>query len=354
MAKYLPDNPILSGLLFLLITGGIIYLFRQVFFVIFIIFGGILFAIFLSALVDLVQRVTRLSRTWSLAFIVFVVIISIGAGGWLTGSALGTQINRLIHRFPEAQRIIESWLSQFGWGQKLLSSLPTPQDFLPLGTGLLGNITGFFTTTVGFFAGTILIFFLGVYLAYEPETYLNGFLTLIPSTKRDRVREVMILIGQALRWWLIGRAVAMAAVGVLTIPLLWIIGIPLAPTLGLIVGVLTFIPFIGPTLAAVPAILVALVEGPYMVLYVIIIYVGVQQVENDILTPLIQKRAVFLPPAVLLSTEILIGILFGFMGILFASPIVIVAVVLIQTLYVQDVLGEQVQILGAHDSKENS
>ena len=144
----------------------------------------------------------------------------------------------------------------------------------------------------------------------------------------------------------------MTAVGVMTVFALWIIGLPLATTLGLIVGLLTFIPFIGPTLASVPALLVALLEGPYMVLWVVIIYVLIQQIENQIFTPLIQKRAVFLPPAVLLSAQLLIGILFGFMGVLFASPLCIIVVILVQTLYVQDVLGEPVKVLGAHDTRE--
>lgn len=352
MSNLLSRNPVLSGMLFLLIFGGILYLFRQVFLVLFIIFAGILFAIFLSALSDLVQRVTRLPRGWSLALTIFILVLLTAGGSWLMGSALGTQITRLINRLPEALKVIEDFLSQYGWGKELLSLLPSSQDLLPLGKGLLGNITGFFTTTFGVLAGFVLVFFLGIYLAAEPKPYIDGFLSLFPSERRNRMREILQLLGQALRWWLIGRALAMTAVGVMTVFALWIIGLPLATTLGLIVGLLTFIPFIGPTLASVPALLVALLEGPYMVLWVVIIYVLIQQIENQIFTPLIQKRAVFLPPAVLLSAQLLIGILFGFMGVLFASPLCIIVVILVQTLYVQDVLGEPVKILGAHDARE--
>ncbi|MFW6006303.1 MAG: AI-2E family transporter [Candidatus Bipolaricaulota bacterium] len=336
MTNYLSKNPIFSGILILLMAGGILYLFRQVIFVLFIIFGGILFAIFLTTLKDFVRRKTKLPRGWSLALTTLVLIVSLIAFIWLMSSTLGTQVTRLVNRLPEAMKIIESYLTKYGWGRDLLSLLPSPQDLVPLGKGLLGNITGFFTTAVGAIAGVVLVFFLGIYFAIEPELYLNGFLSLFPSERRDRIREILTLIGEALRWWLIGRAVAMSAVGVLTVLGLWIIGLPLAPTLGLIAGLLTFIPFIGPTLAAIPAMLIALIEGPYMVLYVGIIYVLLQQIENQILTPLIQKRAIFIPPAVLLSAQLFIGVLFGFMGVLMATPLAIVIIILVQTLYVQD------------------
>ncbi len=352
MSNRLTENPLISGALILLVAGGILYLFRHVFLVLFIIFGGILFAIFLTALAESVERLTGLSRGWALTLTIFLLVLASGACGWLTGSALGTQITRLVNRLPEAMKIIESYLSQYSWGRELLGLLPAPQDLLPLGKGLLGNITGFFTTTIGVIASLVLVFFLGIYLSVEPDIYLNGLLSLFPAERRARIREILLLTGQALRWWLIGRAVAMAIVGLLTIFSLWIIGLPLAPALGLIAGLLTFIPFIGPTLAAVPAMMIALIEGPYMVFYVVIIYVMLQQVENQIFTPLIQKRAVFLPPAVLLSAQLLIGVLFGFMGVLFASPLCIVFVVLVQTLYIQDVLDEPVKVLGAHNSDE--
>jgi len=344
------DSSVFRWLAILLMAGGILYLFRHVFFVLFILFGGILFAIFLTAIADFIKRTTGLPRQWALALTVIVLFFSSAGCGWLTGSAFGLQISKLIRRLPEAIGIIESYLSNYAWGQNLLSFLPAPEELLPLGKGLLGNITGFFTTTVGVVAGLLFVFVIGVYLSIEPDVYLGGLLRLFPSGRRDRIREILVFIGRALRWWLIGRAVAMAAVGLLTVLLLWLIGLSLAPALGLIAGLLTFIPFIGPVLAAVPAILVALVEGPYMVLYVVLIYVLLQQLENQILTPIIQKRAVFLPPAVLLIAQLLIGVLFGYMGVLLASPLAIVFVILIQTLYVEDSLGETVKILGAHDS----
>lgn len=353
-SNFITDSTLFRWLVFPLMAGGILYLFRQVFFVLFILFGGILLAIFLSAIAEFIQNITGLPRKWALTVtITTLFFFSIGCG-WLTGSAFGRQLTKLISRLPEATKIINSYLSEYSWGRNLLSVLPSPKELLPLGKGLLGNITGFFTTTVGVIAGLLFVFVIGIYLSAEPKVYLGGFLRLFSSRRRGRVREIMVFIGRALRWWLIGRAIAMATVGFLTVLLLWLIGLHLAPVLGLIAGLLTFIPFIGPILAAIPAILVALTEGPYMVLFVVLIYVLLQQLENHVLTPLIQERAVFLPPAVLLIAQLLIGVLFGYMGVLFASPLAIVFVILVQTLYVEDTLGESVKILGAHDSLKRS
>jgi len=126
MSNLLPKSQILSGMLFLLIFGGILYLFRQVFLVLFIIFAGVLFAIFLSALTDFVQKITRLPRSWSLVLTIFILVLLSAGGSWLMGSALGTQITRLINRLPEALKIIENFLSSMGgagscclWFQRL-------------------------------------------------------------------------------------------------------------------------------------------------------------------------------------------------------------------------------------------
>ncbi len=170
----------------------------------------------------------------------------------------------------------------------------------------------------------------------------------MPLEKRARAREVFIAIGRALRWWIVGRAFSMIAVGVLTMMGLFIIGLPLAPALSIIAGLLTFVPYIGPLFSAIPAILVALVEGPLVIVYVIIVYIIVQQLENHLITPLVQKRAVSIPPVVLLTAQLLIGILFGLFGVLLATPLAIVSIILVQMLYIEDVLGESIKILGDH------
>jgi predicted PurR-regulated permease PerM len=194
----------------------------------------------------------------------------------------------------------------------------------------------------------LIVLLIGFYLALNPKLYVDSVVTLFPRQARSRAREILSALGRALRWWLIGRIAAMATVGVLTALGLWIVGMPLVLALGLIAGVFSFVPFIGPVASAVPAILIALVQSPWEVAYVICVYAVVQLLEGNFITPVIQKRVVLLPPAALLAAQLLMGVLFGLVGLVFATPLAVVLIVLVQMLYVEDVLGDRVHVLGEH------
>ena len=141
-------------------------------------------------------------------------------------------------------------------------------------------------------------------------------------------------VGQTLWWWLLAHMSSMAVVGVLTTIGLFALGIPLAIVLGLIAAALAFIPNIGPVISAVPAILIALSESPTKALYVVLLYVAVQAVETNFITPIFELKAVSLPPALTISVQLLLGSLVGILGLLLASPMCAMAIVLVQTLYV--------------------
>ncbi|MGD8590575.1 MAG: AI-2E family transporter, partial [Chromatiales bacterium] len=155
-------------------------------------------------------------------------------------------------------------------------------------------------------------------------------------------------LGHALRWWLIGRITSMTVVGILTGIGLWFIDMPLVLALSFTAAILSFIPLIGPILSAIPAVLLGLVEDPLKALNVLLVYTSVQFLEGNFITPLIQKRAIALPPAMLLTAQLLMGVLFGFFGVLLATPLAVTVIVVVQLLYVQDLLGSQVRVLGEH------
>ena len=142
----------------------------------------------------------------------------------------------------------------------------------------------------------------------------------------------------------------MAVVGLITTIGLWLLGIPLASTLGLITGLFEFAPFIGPILAAVPAVLIAFTQSPMDALYVIILYIAIQQIEGYLITPYVQKRAVDLPPALTIFAQLLMGVLFGLFGLLLATPLVAASMVIVRMAYIEDVLGDHGETSRAEES----
>jgi predicted PurR-regulated permease PerM len=187
----------------------------------------------------------------------------------------------------------------------------------------------------------VIISFIGIYLAIEPETYLGNVLRLVPEKHQPRAREVLQNIATKTKSWFLSRFFSMFVVGILTTVGLRILGVPLAMTLGFIAGLLSFIPTFGPIISLVPAALIGLIESPRTALYVILLFIIVQQIETYLITPIIERQTIDLPPALLLGAQLIAGIVIGFLGLMLAPPMVIIAVVSIRMLYIEDVLGQK-------------
>ena len=170
---------------------------------------------------------------------------------------------------------------------------------------------------------------------------------MLPRADRGRAQETLSAVGVALRRWVIGRLVAMLMIGALTACGLWLIGVPLALTLGLLAGLLNLIPYIGPLAAFVPDGLMALLQGGVAVVWVLALYVVVQTAESYLVTPLVQQRAVRLPPALTITAQVVLGLVLGGAGLLFATPLTAAMLVVVQLLYVADVLHEDAGVRGA-------
>ncbi|QDT24774.1 pheromone autoinducer 2 transporter [Gimesia panareensis] len=198
-----------------------------------------------------------------------------------------------------------------------------------------------FKSTFGLVVNTVLILFVGLFLATSPTTYREGTVMLFPPERRERLRQLMIQLGDTLWHWLIGRFGSMLVTGIGAWLVLLLIGVPMAGTLGFITGLLTFIPNIGAAIAFILAILVALPQGVTTAALVVPAFIGLQLVESYVITPLIQKQQVSLPPALLISFQAIMGVLFGFLGAAIASPILAAGKVAIQELYVKDYLENQ-------------
>jgi predicted PurR-regulated permease PerM len=202
------------------------------------------------------------------------------------------------------------------------------------------------STLLGVLGGILLVVFGGIYLALNPELYRKGFLKLLPPDIQPNIDAVLEDSHQALRRWLGAQVIAMLLVGGMISIGLTVIGLPSAIALGVIAGLAEFVPTIGPVLAAIPIVLVAGTQGLESVLWALGIIIVVQQLESNIITPLIVGRTVSVAPAVALFAIVSIGVLLGPLGLLFGFPLAIVVDVAVRRLYVADTLGEDVEIMG--------
>ncbi|UYF99401.1 MULTISPECIES: AI-2E family transporter [unclassified Halomonas] len=192
-----------------------------------------------------------------------------------------------------------------------------------------GSLVNFFALFVGM-----------IYFAAQPQVYRHGLLLLAPIKSRDKLAGALDASGKALRHWLGGQLIAMASTGFLVGVSMWLIGVPAPLGLGLIAGVLDFVPLVGPLIAAVPALLLAYTVSPQTALFALIAYVIIQQIEGNVLQPLVQQHAVSLPPAMLLFSLFAASTLFGVAGVLLAAPLTVIGFVLINELYVQREEGD--------------
>jgi predicted PurR-regulated permease PerM len=304
-------------------------------------FAGILVGVFLRRLATWVSDRTPLSPTWALVVVVLVLVGGFVGTFAVRGESIGAEVRTLRDQLPAAADSFRNRLERYEWGRRAVESAPDAGELLPDNPDAIGRVTGVVSRTFSALASVVIIFFLGIVLAATPRVYVNGLLALLPASKVPRGREVLGRLYDTLWWWLIGRIGAMTFIGVVTGLGLWIIGVPLAFLLGLLAALLSFIPNIGPILSAIPAVLLALAQGPRQALWVVALYIGVQLVESYLLDPIIDRKTVYLPPALTILAQLVFVLFAGIPGLALATPLTAALVVLVTMLYVQDVLGRR-------------
>ena len=203
---------------------------------------------------------------------------------------------------------------------------------------------GFFASTFGVIFSAFIILFVGLYLSFSPKIYIKGILHLFPAKSRERAAEIFQALDYTLAQWLVGRFIAMLFVTVFIFSGLFILQVPLAYSLATLSGVLTFIPNFGPIVSAIPAILLGFNLSPLTALYVTALYIVVHFLDAFVITPLVQQREVSLPPVLTLSSQIVLGSILGLLGLALATPMTGAAMVLVKMLYIDNILGEEVEI----------
>jgi predicted PurR-regulated permease PerM len=198
----------------------------------------------------------------------------------------------------------------------------------------------FLSSTLEAFAGALLIIFLAIYIAADPDLYRRGLIALSPRRHRERMGEVLSAIATVLRKWLVTQLIAMVTIGVVTTVVLMVLRVKAAVALGVIAGLLEFVPTIGPIMSAVPAVAMGFLDSPEKALTVAAAYFGIQFIENHLLIPLLMKGGMDLPPAMTILSQALMAMLFGFLGLMCAVPLLAAGMVSVKMLYVEGVVGD--------------
>lgn len=306
-----------------------------------LVFAGLLFGALLHGVSNWLAARTGLPRTVTYFFVVTALVLSIAAGFFHLGSQIFERWDQLWSQMAIAIENGQQWLKDQGWTSGVL---PTQDEVGAMvkdaNSEILPRMMSGLVWVGWGLTGAFVIFFVGIYAAYDPELYKTGVIKLFPLSRRPRIMEVAAKLGVAMRRWILGRLMSMAFVGVLTAIGMWFLGVPMYGTLGVLAALFTFIPNIGPLLAAVPQILLAVNLGGNTVLYVIIFNLVLEAIESYLVTPMIQQHEVSLPPVVTIAAQLLISVLLGLIGLMMAAPLVVVVTVLVQMLYIEDRLGD--------------
>lgn len=306
-------------------------------------FGAVLFAIFIRGLSEPLSRLLRLPFFVSVVAVILSILGILYLAFSLLTPHVAAQANELGQKLPNAMAHIRDEIAGNPLGKEILRQMPSLREMFG-GGAVLTEVKGIFSITFGVVIDAFIFFFVSLYLSFDPGIYVRGFLRLVPHGKRDRAAQVIKALAVTLHRWLVGRLLGMALVGLLTGIGLKLIGIPLALTLGLFAALLTFIPYLGAIISAVPAVLLALLDHPIKIVYVIGLYLLIHTFEAYFMSPMIQQHQVFLPPVIIIIAQILLGVYAGFLGLILATPLIAAAAVLIKMLYIEDVLGEKVRV----------
>lgn len=302
-------------------------------------FAGIIMALLLRGVANAVADRTPLTPGVAVGIVLLSLLGLLALASWLFADNVARQAGQLVEALPTAVQKLRDWLGEREWGRLVVAQLPKAVSRGGL-TQTAGIVTTTLGSTVGAVADIVIVLFVTLYVALDPDVYEQGVLWLVPPRGRARARAVLHVLATTLRRWIVGRLLGMTIIGVLTGLGLWLIGVPLALMLGLLAGLLNFVPYIGPIIAFVPIALLALMQSQTVLVWVSILYVAIQAIESYLVTPLVAQRSVALPPGLTIIAQVLLSVILGWLGLLLATPLTAAVLVVVKMLYIEGALGD--------------
>jgi predicted PurR-regulated permease PerM len=317
------------ALLLVSVAGALAYALATAVNAVLLIYLAVVLACALRGLARLLPGPSTATRV---AVVLGLTALSAGLLYWM-GARVAADAERFLSDIPGSWAKLQSTLQGSRWGRIVVENTRSALD----SSALLGQLHA----TVLSLADALVVLVLALFLTFDPRTCSGGLVRLAPPRRRPRAREILARLDATLARWMLGRFATMALTGVVTGLALRLLGMPFSLTLGALVGALSFIPNLGPLLAALPAGLVALQLGPDMLWKVALVYLVTQLLDGFILTPWVARRTVRVPPAVGLAAQMIFALWFGLLGVLVATPMAATGMVLVQELYLKDTLGEE-------------
>jgi predicted PurR-regulated permease PerM len=311
-----------------------------------LLFGALIVAAILRTTAWPMRKWLPVGEKTAVLLAALLLLAILGGSLWLFGAEVAQQVRALTDSLPTAWQTARQRISDTVLGDQVREWL---QQQSPDASAILSGVGTTLFSVGNALAGAVLAMIGGVYFAAQAGLYRTGLLKLFPAAKRPIVGQAVDESAHALRLWLIGQLIAMVTVGVLTAAGLMLIGVPSAVALGLLAGLAEFVPLVGAIAAAIPALLVALTVSNEAALLTLALYVALQQLEGNVVMPMIQQRTTSLPPALTLFAILLAGVLFGTIGVILATPLAVVAYVLVKRLYVREALHTPTSVPGERE-----
>lgn len=328
------------GFVVFFISLSILWQIRQL---LLLLFTAIVLATSLNILVKKFQQ-QGLKRPYAILLSISSVFAVLILFVWIIVPPFIQQFQELALLVPKGIEKLNSWIDLLSQrlDPQLIDLLPDTEELSrqlqPLIRQFLGGGLSIFYTSLGVLLSILLLLAITLMLLADPQPYRRGFIRLFPNFYRRRVDEILELCSQALQGWLVGILFNMMVIGVLSFIGLLLLGIPLALSQAMLAGILTFIPNIGPTLSVIAPMAIALLEAPLKPLAVLVLYIFIQQLESNVLTPLVMAQQVSLLPAITLLSQVFFATFFGFLGLFLSLPLTVVGQIWFKEVIIKDIL----------------